>query len=89
MHQSEIDNLKRMFRERLSEFVASLLVYCVGWMDEPIRDELDVVDLSELQSCDENGRLLKKKNWKVSIFCRNTYAVLFGDFTHKHTHCSR
>ena len=35
-------------------------------MVEPVRDELDVFDLSELQSRDE-GQLLKKR--KVSICC--------------------
>ena len=51
MYQSEIDNLKRMFPERLFEFVASLILFCdcfivYGEMDKPIRDELDVFDSS-------------------------------------------
>ena len=79
MHQSEIyiDNLRRMCPERSSEFVATLISFC-GWfivygeMDEPVRDELDVFDPSELQSRDE-GQLLKKR--KVSICCLNTRLV--------------
>ena len=60
MHQSEINNLKRTFPKRSSEFVASLIYFCDwfilwGEMDEPIRDELDVFDPSELQSWDEMG----------------------------------
>ena len=57
MHQSEIDNLKRMCPERSSEFVASLILFrdwfiLQGGMDEPIKDELDVFDPSELQNLD-------------------------------------
>ena len=37
-----------------------------GEMDEPIRDELDVFDSSELQSRDERQLL---KRGKVSICC--------------------
>ena len=53
MPQSEIDNLKGMFPERLSEFPDSLTLFshCFivqGEIDEPIRQELDVFNWSDL-----------------------------------------
>ena len=59
MHQSEIDNLKRMCPERSSEFVDSVILFSdwfivQGGMDEPIRNELDVFDPSELQNWDSD-----------------------------------
>ena len=58
--QSGIDNLNGMFPERSSEFAAPVILFS-DWftiyrkIDEPVSEELDVFDPSDLESCDEMG----------------------------------
>ena len=57
MHRSEIDSLKGIFPGRSSQFAASEILFSDWLIDEPISEELDIFDPSDLKSFDEMGDL--------------------------------
>ena len=57
MHRSEIDSLKGIFPGRSSQFAASEILFSDWLIDEPISEELDIFDPSDLKSLDEMGDL--------------------------------